>query len=318
MKLVVQIPCHNEAATISQTIREIPRSIPGIDHVAVLVIDDASRDQTAEIAKQAGADKIVSLEKKMGLAAVFRTGLDAALKMGADIIINTDGDNQYPGREIESLVRPVLNREAEMAVGQRKLSELAGYSSVKLFLQRLGSWFTGLLAGQEVRDAASGFRAMSREAALKLNVFGEFSYTLETLIEAGRNRMRLAWVPVAVNPQPGRQSRLYRNVGQYLARSMEAMVRTYSRYEPLRVFAAIGGAVFAGGFGIGIWFLYYFFSAGGKGHVQILILGAVLMIIGFQVFLIGLVADLISGNRKLLEELIYRMRKLDAGDPGQK
>jgi glycosyltransferase involved in cell wall biosynthesis len=318
MKLVVQIPCHNEAATISQTIREIPRSIPGIEQVAVLVIDDASQDRSAELAKQAGADKIIRLEKQAGLAAVFRTGIDSALQMGADIIVNTDGDNQYPGREIESLIKPVLNKETEIAVGQRKLSELAGYPAWKLFLQRLGSWFTGRLAGQEIKDAASGFRAMSREAALRLNVFGEFSYTLETLIEAGRNRMRLAWVPVAVNPQPGRQSRLYQSLGQYLARSVEAMVRTYSRYEPLRVFAAIGGTIFAGGFGIGIWFLYYFFSAGGKGHVQVLILGAVLMIIGFQVALIGLVADLISGNRKLLEELLYRMRKLDAPEPEKK
>ena len=241
-----------------------------------------------------------------------------ALKMGADIVVNTDGDNQYPGREIARLIQPVLRKEAEMAVGQRKLSELAGYPSWKLFLQKLGSWFTGRLAGQAINDAASGFRAMSREAALKLNVFGEFSYTLETLIEAGRNGMRLAWVPVPVNPQPGRQSRLYRSLGQYLARSVEAMVRTFSRYEPLRVFAAIGGTVFTGGFGIGVWFLYYFFSAGGKGHVQILILGAVLMIIGFQVVLIGLVADLISGNRKLLEELLYRMRKLDASEPEKK
>jgi len=318
MRLVVQIPCHNEAATIGRTIREIPRQIQGIDQVQVLVIDDGSEDKTAEAAQQAGADKVVLLGEKMGLAAAFRAGLDHALRMGADVIVNTDGDNQYPGAEIPALIRPVVEGRAEMAIAERKLSEIDGYPRFKLILQKLGSWFTGVLAGQKTPDAASGFRAWSREAALRMDVYGDFSYTVETLIESGRNRMRLAWVPVRVNPQPGRKSRLYRNLIQYLARSVEAMTRTYSRYEPLRVFLAIGGTVFAGGFGIGVWFLYYFLTAGGKGHVQVLILGAALMIIGFQVALIGLVADLIAGNRKLLEELIYRVRKMEARDPEQK
>jgi glycosyltransferase involved in cell wall biosynthesis len=314
MKLVVQIPCYNEASTLARTIGEIPRQVAGIDKVLVLVIDDGSEDRTSEIAKQTGADRVVRLPQKTGLANAFVTGLENALQMGADIIVNTDGDNQYPGREIPKLIDPVLKGRADLAIAERGLAELPGYSRFKLVLQRLGSWFTGLLAGVEIKDAPSGFRALSREAALKLNVYGKYTYTIETLIEAGRSNMRLAWVPVPVNPQPGRQSRLYANIGQYLARSVEAMVRTYSRYEPLRVFLTIGGLVFASGFGIGAWFLYFFFTAGGKGHVQILILAAVLMIIGFQVILIGLVADLISGNRKLLEELIQRMRKLDHQD----
>jgi len=315
---VVQIPCHNEEESLGQTISEIPRQIPGIDKVMVLVIDDASTDQTAAVARQSGADRVVGLEQKMGLAEAFKAGLAGALKMDADIIVNMDGDNQYPGEEIPALLQPIIQGRADMVVGERRLSELEGYPRFRLFLQKLGSWFTGILAGREVRDAASGFRALSREAALRMSVLGKFSYTLETLIEAGRNNLRVAWVPVRVNPQPGRQSRLYRNLGHYLARSVEAMVRTYSRYEPLRIFLAIGAVIFSGGFGIGVWFLYYFLTAGGKGHVQLLILGAVLMIIGFQVMLIGLVADLIAGNRKLLEEILYRLRKLDMTGPDRK
>jgi len=314
MKLVVQIPCHNEEETISKTIKEIPRQLKGIEQVSVLVIDDASEDQTAAIAEQAGADRVVRLKEKVGLAAAFAAGLDSALQMAADIIVNTDGDNQYPGEEIGRLIEPILKGEAELVVGERRLAELEGYPRLRLLFQKLGSWFVGLLSGQKVRDAASGFRGLTRDAALRLSVLGRFSYTLETLIEAGRKGMRVAWVPVRVNPQPGRESRLYKNLGQYLARSLEAMARTYSRYEPLRVFLAIGGLIFICGFGIGVWFLYYFFTAGGKGHVQILIFAAVLIIIGFQTILIGLLADLISGNRKLLEELIYRMRKLDHKD----
>jgi hypothetical protein len=210
----------------------------------------------------------------------------------------------------------VLKGEADLAVAARRLAELPGYPAFKLFLQRLGSVFVGLLAGIEVKDAPSGFRALSRETALRLNIYGRYTYTIESLIEAGRSGRRIRWVDMPVNAQPGRKSRLYSNLGQYLARSVEAMVRTYSRYEPLRIFLSIGGLLFAGGFGIGAWFLYYFFSVGGKGHVQILILAALLMTIGFQVLLIGLVADLISGNRKLLEELLYRMRKSEQPGPG--
>ena len=213
------------------------------------------------------------------------------------------------------MLEPLLNSGADLVVGKRALSELPGYSGSKLVLQRLGSWFVGILAGERTEDAPSGFRAMSREAALRMNVLGRFSYTLETLIQAGRTGMRVKWVPVHVNVQPGRRSRLYRNLSQYLARSVEAMLKTFTRYEPLRIFLALGSLVFAGGFGIGIWFLYYYFTAGGKGHVQMLILAAVLMIIGFQVGLIGLLADQISGNRKMLEELLYRVRKLEHGGP---
>jgi len=317
MKLVVQIPCYNEAETIEETIKQVPRKIPGIDEILVLVIDDASEDGTGEIAKKSDADLVVRLKERSGLARAFMVGMEKALEMGADIVVNTDGDNQYPGGQIPRLIEPIIKGEAEIVVGERRLRELEGYSWFRLFLQRLGSWFVGLLSGIEVKDAPSGFRAFSREAGLRLSVLGEFSYTIESLIEAGRNRLRIGWVPVQVNPQPGRKSRLYRNLGEYLIRSVETMIRTYSRYEPLRVFLLIGLIIFLCGFGIGVWFLYYYFTAGGKGHIQILILSALLMIIGFQTGLIGLLADLIAGNRKLLEELIYRVRKEEYRPPEQ-
>jgi len=318
MKLVVQIPCYNEAETIAETIKQVPRKISGIDEVLVLVIDDASEDGTGEIAKKSGADLVVRLKERSGLARAFMVGMEKALKMGAEVLVNTDGDNQYPGEEIPRLIEPIIKGEAEVVVGERRLRELKGYSWFRFFLQRLGSWFVEVLSGVEVKDAASGFRAFSREAGLRLSVLGEFSYTIESLIEAGRNGWRIGWVPVRVNPQPGRRSRLYRNLGEYLIRSVETMIRTYSRYEPLRVFLTIGIIIFLCGFGIGVWFLYYYFTVGGRGHIQILILSAVLMIIGFQTGLIGLLADLIAGNRKLLEELIYRIRRLEHQTPDQK
>ncbi len=308
---MVQIPCFNEEQTIAQTIKSIPRSIPGVDKVEILVVDDGSSDKSIEKAKSAGADHILALGKRQGLARAFLKGLEKALELGADIIVNIDADNQYPGEEIPRLIEPILNQSADIVVGERKLKELPNYSSIRLFLQKLGSWFLGILAGEKIKDGASGFRALSRESALRLCVLSDFTYTLETLIEAGRQKLRIAWVEVRVNPQPGRKSRLYSSVPQYLFRSIEAMIRTYSRYEPLKVFSLIGSLIFLGGFGIGVWFLYYYFTAGGKGHIQILLLGAILMIIGFQVILIGLVSDLIAGNRKLLEELIYRLRKIE-------
>ena len=311
MKLVVQIPCYNEEATIGETIAQIPRQISGIERVEVLVIDDGSTDQSVQRAKEAGADHIIRLKPRKGLAQAFMAGIEKALELGADIIVNTDADNQYPGDEIPRLIEPVLKGEAQLVVGKRQFELIPGYSRFRRALQRLGSWFLSILAGVEILDGASGFRAMTRELALRFSVLGEFSYTLETLIEAGRQKIPISWVPVRINPQPGRKSRLYKSLFQYLFRSGEAMLRTYSRYEPLRVFTFIGGLLFLGGFGIGVWFLYYFFTAGGKGHIQILLLATILMIIGFQVILIGLVSDLISGNRRLLEELIYRLRKIE-------
>ena len=320
MKLVVQIPAYNEEQTIAQTIREIPRQIPGIDSVEVIVIDDGSTDKTAEMAKLAGADQIIQTKTRTGLANAFRLGIETALKRGADLIVQTDADNQYPGSEIPRLIEPILNSKAEIVIGERRLKEIPDYPVFKLMLQRLGSWLVGILADEKITDAVSGFRAFSRESALKLNVLSDFSYTIETLIEAGRNQIPIAWVAVSVNVQPGRKSRLYQTLWQYLTRSVEAMVRTFSRYEPLKIFLTIGSIVFSGGLGIGIWFLYYFFTAGGKGHIQILILSAVLLIIGFQIMLIALVADLIAGNRKMLEEALYRIRKLEfrEKDSGQR
>ena len=309
-KLIIQIPCLNEAKTLPATIADLPRSIPGIDRIEVLVVDDGSRDGTADVARSCGVDHVVRLRRNKGLAAAFMAGIDASLKRGADFIVNTDADNQYAGREIARLVAPLLAGEADIVIGDRNIAEVEHMSWRKRQLQRLGSWVVRQVSNTNVPDTTSGFRAYTRDAALRMTVVSEFSYTLESIIQAGKKRMAIAHVPVETNPRT-RESRLFDSAFSYIKRSAATIVRIYAMYEPLKVFTYIGLTVFAAGLSISIRFLYYYFAGQGQGKLQSLIASAVLLIVGFQVLVIGLLADVISGNRKLLEDLLYRMRSLE-------
>jgi glycosyltransferase involved in cell wall biosynthesis len=311
MKLIIQIPCLNEAETLPATLADLPRSIPGVDVIETLVIDDGSRDATSEVARAHGVTHVLRFRRRKGLAAAFMAGIDASLRAGAHIIVNTDADNQYSGRDIEKLIEPLLSGEADIVIGDRNIRELRHMSLVKKLLQRLGSWVVRQVSNTEVPDTTSGFRAYTREAALRMTVVSEFSYTLESIIQAGKKRMAISHVEVSTNAHT-RPSRLFSSIWAYLKQSGATIVRIYAMYEPLKVFSYIGGVVFLTGFAISLRFLYYYlFTAGAEGKIQSLILSAVLMIVGFQVILIGLVADVISGARKLLEDLLYRVRRME-------
>jgi glycosyltransferase involved in cell wall biosynthesis len=314
-KLIIQIPCLNEAATLPAVLGELPRSLPGIDTIEVLVVDDGSRDDTVSVARACGVEHIVRFRRNKGLAAAFMAGIDAALKLGADFIVNTDGDNQYPGREISKLLAPLLRGEADICIGDRNISEVEHMSWRRKQLQRLGSWVVRQVSNTKVPDTTSGFRAYTREAALRMIIVSEFSYTLESIIQAGKKRMAIAHVEVETNPRT-RDSRLFDSVFSYVKSSAATIVRIYAMYEPLKVFTYVGLAVFAGGVLIGLRFLYYYLTTTAPvGNIQSLILAAVLMIVGFQIVLIGLLADVISANRKLLEDLLYRVRSIEAARP---
>ena len=309
-KLIIQIPCFDEAATLPATLRDLPKSIPGIDVVEVLVIDDGSTDRTTEVARASGVDHIVSLRRRRGLAAAFTTGIDACLKLGADFIVNTDGDNQYAGQDIPVLVAPVVRGDADIVVGDRNVAALQHLSWSRRFLQRLGSWVVRQVSNTRLPDTTSGFRAYTREAALRMTIVSEFTYTLESIIQAGKRRMSITHVPVRTNPHT-RPSRLFGNVWVYVKRSASTIVRIYTMYEPLKVFVSIGLLTFGAGFAVSVRFIYFYVTGSGGGHLQSLLLSAVLMIVGFQVMLIGLVADVISANRKLLEDILYRVRSME-------
>jgi glycosyltransferase involved in cell wall biosynthesis len=311
-KLIIQIPCLNEASTLPATIADLPRSIPGIDVIEVLVIDDGSRDGTADVARACGADHVVRLRRNKGLAAAFMTGIDTSLKSGADFIVNTDADNQYAGRGIQRLLAPLLAGEADIVIGDRNIAELEHMSWRKRQLQRLGSWVVRQVSNTNVPDTTSGFRAYTRDAALRMTVVSEFSYTLESIIQAGKKRMAIAHVPIETNPRT-RESRLFDSAFSYIKRSAATIVRIYAMYEPLKVFTYIGLAVFSAGLALALRFVYYYFTLPtyGPRMLQSLIAAAILLIVGFQVLVIGLLADVISGNRKLLEDLLYRVRSLE-------
>lgn len=310
MKLIIQIPCYNEAATLPDTLRRLPRTIPGIDEVQVLIIDDGSVDGTAEVARQEGVDHVVRTHH-VGLAGAFKVGLDACCRIGADIIVNTDADNQYNADDIPRLVEPILAGKADIVIGDRGVATLQAFSPLKRRLQTIGSHVVGRAAGLDVSDATSGFRAISREAALRTIVLSNYSYTLETIIQAGSNRFPVTFIPIRTNPKT-RPSRLMRGITDYLSHSFVTIVRAYTMYRPLRVFTGISLIFILIGLLLGIRFLIYYFSGQGSGHVQSLILAAVLVIIGFQTGLIGLLADLISFNRKINEDILYRIRKLES------
>jgi glycosyltransferase involved in cell wall biosynthesis len=311
VKVIIQIPCYNEEATLPETVRDLPRELPDVAEVEILVVDDGSGDRTLEVAKELGVDHIVHLKQNQGLAYAFMAGLEAALEAGADIVVNTDADHQYRGEDIERLIQPLLEGEADIAVGDRDVSTVEHFSLVKRMLQRWGSRVVEKAAGIAIPDATSGFRAFTREAAMRLTVLSDYTYTLETLIQAGARRMAVSYVPISTNPQM-RESRLMRNVPHFLAISAITILRFYAMYRPLRLFLSLGGAMIAGGVIIGLRFLYYFVTGPGTGKVQSLILAAILTIVGFQVCLIGLMADLVRLNRKMLEEALYRTRQMES------
>ena len=307
MKLIIQIPCHNEAKTLPLTMRDLPRSLPGIDIIEYLVIDNASTDLTVEIARQSGVHHIICLPSR-GLAGAFIAGIEACLIQGADIIVNTDADNQYNAADIQHLVEPILAGRAQLVVGDRGVATEKNFSPFKRLLQRLGSWVIAFASGIETPDATSGFRAISREAALRTLVFSDYSYTLETLIQAGAHRTPVEYVPIRTNPQT-RPSRLMHNQSQFITNQIATILRSYTMYRPLRVFSALSVLMILGGLALGIRYFYFVLHGQGGGHIQSVILAAVLWIVGFQVFLIGLLADLIGFNRKIMEEVLYRVRK---------
>lgn len=309
-KLIIQIPCLNEAQTLPATLADLPKGIPGVDVVEVLVIDDGSRDGTADVARACGVHHIVRLRRNKGLAAAFQAGIDACLKAGADFIVNTDADNQYAGHEIPKLLAPLLRGEADICIGDRNIAELRHMSWRKRQLQALGSWVVRQVSNTSVPDTTSGFRAYTREAALRMTIVSEFSYTLESIIQAGKKRMAIAHVPVAVNPRT-RESRLFGSIFSYIKRSGATIVRIYVMYEPLKVFTYLGVFIAGIGLALSLRFVYYVLRYEGFRHTNSLIAAAVLIIVGFVVLVMGLLADVTAANRKLLEDLLYRVRTLE-------
>jgi glycosyltransferase involved in cell wall biosynthesis len=311
VKLIIQIPCYNEADTLAITLRELPKTLEGFDTVEWLVINDGSTDDTAAVAKANGVDHIVSFAKNQGLARAFTAGLDACLKLGADVIVNTDADNQYNAKDIPLLTRPILDRKAELVIGGRPISEIEHFRFIKKQLQKLGSWVVRLASKTQIPDAPSGFRAMSRDAALRLNVFNDYTYTLETIIQAGQKNMAIASVPIRVN-EDLRPSRLVKSIPRYVQRSILTIIRIFVVYKPFRFFMTFGLLLFTAGFLLGLRFLYYYFLESGEGHVQSLILSSILLGIGFQTMLVAFLADLLAVNRRLMEDVQYRLRKIDS------
>jgi glycosyltransferase involved in cell wall biosynthesis len=315
MKLIVQIPCLNEEANLPETLAAIPRRIEGVDRVEILIIDDGSTDRTAEVARAHGADHVVRFTRRKGLAAGFMAGLDACLRLGADVIVNTDADHQYPGHEIPRLIAPILSGEADMVVGDREVRHLAHFSPLKRQLQGLGSWVVRKVSGTRVPDVTSGFRALNREAALHINIVTEFTYTLESIIQAGKKKLAVAHLPIAARET--RPSRLFSSSWEYVKRSVAAILRIYAMYEPFKVFLLLGSVLFLAGFALGVRYAYFWWLGDIRGHLQSAILSVLLVILGFQTLQWGVMADLIASNRKLLEDLLYRVRKMELGDkPG--
>ncbi|MGA7614111.1 MAG: glycosyltransferase family 2 protein [Thermoanaerobaculia bacterium] len=310
MKLIIQIPAYNEEKTIGPTLAALPKKIEGIRSIETVVIDDGSSDATVDAARRGGARHVVRLLNHRGLSTAFLAGIDAALRLGADIIVNTDADNQYSSADIEKLVRPIMKGEAEVVVGDRDTRNSPYMGSGKKFLQRVGSWAVSIASGVRLPDVTSGFRAFSRDAAFQINVFNPFTYTLETIIQAGNRNLRVQSVVIGTNA-PTRPSRLYRGIFSYVRKSATTIFRIYTTYKPLKTFFALGTFLVLGGLASSAPFFWDLARHGRGGHIQSLILAAVLLIAGFQTWLIGLVADLISVNRRLSEELLIRVRKMD-------
>jgi glycosyltransferase involved in cell wall biosynthesis len=311
MKLIIQIPCLNEEATLPETIAALPRQIEGVDEVELLVIDDGSTDRTVEVARECGVEHIVRLTNNRGLAAAFQAGLDACLKLGADLIVNTDADNQYSGADVPKLVAPILAGQADMVVGDRRVATIAHFSGAKKALQRIGSWVVRRLSATEIADTTSGFRAYNREAALGLLVTDNFTYTLESLIQAGKMLVAVEGVEIDTNPQT-RESRLFDSTGAYVRRNALSILRVYARYEPLRVFASASAVV--GVLALGAWLPFlidWIFNGDSSGHIQSLILGAVLFIAALQLLALGVIGDLLASQRVMTQRVFERVRRVE-------
>lgn len=310
MKLIIQIPCLNEAETLEIALNDLPKHIDGIDEIEYLIINDGSTDNTVEVAKNWGVNYVVNFNKNKGLAKGFMAGLDACLRNGADIIVNTDADNQYCGEDIEKIVRPILDGKADIVIGERPIDDTAHFSPLKKKLQHFGSYVVRKASQTDIPDAPSGFRAFSREAAMHLNVMNGYTYTLETIVQAGRSSMAITSVPIRTNAEL-RKSRLFHSMRSYVKKSMITIIRAFMMYRPLTFFSVVGLIPFLAGFGIGIRFLVYWAQGTGGGHIQSLIFASTLMLLGFMTFIVGLQADVIANNRKILEDIQYRVRRLD-------
>lgn len=310
MKLIIQIPCFNEADSLPVTLAALPRSVPGCDTVEWLVIDDGSTDATPDVAEKFGVDHVARHPANRGLAAAFMTGLETAVARGADIVVNTDADNQYDARDIQTLVEPIINNRAEFVIGARPIETTQHFSTIKRWLQKLGSRVVRTVSSTNVADAPSGFRAMTRDVALRLNVFNTYTYTLETIIQAGHSNMRVISVPVRTNPDL-RPSRLVKSNASYVLRSLTTIVRIFATYRPMLFFWLIGGAFTLVGLAAGIRFLVFYLGGGGSGHVQSVVLAALSVILGFLMFVLGFLADLMATNRRLLERIEWRIKRLD-------
>ena len=310
MKLIVQIPCYNEEHTLPRTVADIPRKIEGVAAVEILVVDDGSTDRTVAAARKAGVDHIVRHPRNRGLAMSFMTGIEACLQRGADIIVNTDGDNQYCGADIPSLIRPIIDHPADSVIGDRQTDSIAHFSPVKKKLQKTGSMLVRLLSETRVPDAVSGFRAFSRNAAMQINIVSRYSYTVETVIQAGNKRLAVASVPVRTNPKT-RDSRLIKSLPNFIFNQINTMVRMYAMFRPLKAFFIVGGLCLLAGLIPSARFLFFYLAGKGGGHIQSLIMAAVLFIVGFQVLVLGLLGDLMSHNRKLIEEVLLRVRRME-------
>lgn len=310
MKLIIQIPCHNEAETLGQVLEGLPAEIPGIASIETLVIDDGSSDDTVKVARQIGIDHIVRHRANQGLARAFQTGLDTALRLGADIIVNTDGDNQYPAAAIPDLATPIVQGQADIVIGDRQIDANPHFSRSKKRLQKLGSWVVRTVSDTDVPDTVSGFRAYSREAALRLNILSSFTYTLETILQAGKMGLAIASVPVETNP-PTRPSRLQRNSWHFIKAQASTILRLYAFYEPLKTFSYIAAPFLLTGLALWLRFAYFYFIDGASRFIQSVTIGAGLILIGVLVLLFGIQADIASKHRQLTQELLYRLKKME-------
>ena len=310
MKLIIQIPCLNEAETLAITLAELPKTVPGFDTVEWLIIDDGSTDNTVEVAKQNGVHHVVSHAGNKGLATAFMTGLAACVRLGADVIVNTDADNQYNAADIPKLTQPILDHRAELVVGARPISSIEHFSPIKKYLQRLGSWVVRVASKTDIPDAPSGFRAMSRLVAQRLMVFNDYTYTLETIIQAGQKNMTITSVPIRVNGDL-RPSRLVKSIPSYIKRSIITIIRIFVIYRPFRFFGSIGLFLLSIGFLIGIRFLFRYFDGAGSGNVQSLILASIFILSGFFTLLVAFLADLLAANRKLLEDIRFKLQQIE-------